>query len=176
MIVYIGIRDISDFNMIEIITTSFFVFSSIYGGPTAVITDNNSTSTDPIVQTKTEEKATVDIPTNKGLEAKVKSYFKDDPILADIARCESSFRQYDTDGNVLRGKVNKSDVGVMQINEYYHADKAKTLGLDLKTPEGNMAYAKYLYEHKGGQPWISSSSCWNTAIKTTSVEQVALAK
>ena len=162
--------------MIEIITTSFFVFSSIYGGPTAVITDNSSTSTDPMVSSRIEEKTTVEIPTNKGLEAKVKSYFKDDPILAEIARCESSFRQYGSNGDILRGQVNKGDVGLMQINEYYHADKAKTLGFDLETPIGNMAYAKYLYEHEGGQPWISSSNCWKTAIKSTLESQVALAK
>lgn len=162
--------------MIEIITTSFFVFSSIYGGPTAVITDNNSTSTDPMVSSRTEENTTVNIPTNKGLEAKVKAFFKDDPILAEISRCESDFRQYDKDGSILRGKVNKGDVGLMQINEYYHADKAKTLGLDLETPEGNMAYAKYLYEHEGGQPWKASSNCWNNANKLKTDTQVALAK
>jgi hypothetical protein len=162
--------------MIEIITTSFFVFSSIYGGPAAVITDNSSTSTDPMVSSRIEERATIDIPTNKGLEAKVKNYFKDNPILAEIARCESSFRQYDTNGEPLRGKVNKGDVGLMQINEYYHADKAETLGLDLETPIGNMEYAKYLYEHEGGQPWKASSNCWKTAIKSAPASQVALVK
>jgi hypothetical protein len=176
MIVYVGIRDISDFNMIEIITMSFFVFSSIYGGPTTAIADNVSTSTDKFVSARIEEQATTSIPTNKELESKVKTFFKDDPILAEIARCESSFRQYDANGDVLRGKVNKGDVGVMQINEYYHADKAGQLGLDLETPEGNMAYAKYLYEHEGGQPWKASSDCWRSAMKSAPAEQIALAK
>jgi len=49
----------------------------------------------------------------------------------------------------------------MQINEYYHTDKAKKLGLNLRTVEGNLAYAKYLYDKEGTQPWISSSKCWN---------------
>lgn len=161
MIVYLGIRDISDFNMIEIITTSLFVFSSIYGGAT-VDTNNLATSTKPETTSKIEEQATTSIPTKKELEQKAKVYFKDDPILVDIARCESRFRHLDENGDILRGKVNKSDLGLMQINEYYHADKAKELGLDLKTLEGNMAYAQYLYNHEGGQPWISSSKCWNT--------------
>ncbi len=162
--------------MIEIITTSFFIFTSIYGGPNAVIVDNVSTSTENFVSTRIEERVITSIPTNKELEKKVKSYFKDDPILAEIAGCESSFRQYDTNGDVLRGKVNKSDLGLMQINEYYHGDRANKLGLDLKTPEGNMAYAKYLYEREGSQPWMSSSKCWKSAMKSTPIEQVALAK
>jgi len=148
--------------MIELITTSAFVFSSIYGGPTiAAGNDTISTNTAPGVSVRVEEQATTSIPTRAELEKKAKAYFKDDPILVDIARCESHFRQLDRDGNILRGVVNKGDLGLMQINEYYHADKAKELGLDLKTIEGNMAYAKYLYDKEGAQPWISSSKCWN---------------
>ena len=162
--------------MIEIITTSFFIFTSIYGGPTTAIVDNVSTSSNKFVSTRIEEKVTTSIPTNKELEDKVKSYFKDDPILAEIARCESSFRQYDENGDVLRGKVNKSDLGLMQINEYYHGISAEKLGFDLETPEGNMAYAKYLYGREGGQPWKASSNCWKSAMKSTPREQIALAK
>ena len=87
-----------------------------------------------------------------------------DPLLAEIAGCESHFRQYDKDGSILRGKANNADVGLMQINEFYHSDKAKSLGIDIYTPEGNMAYAKYIYENQGGQPWKSSSACWNSGI------------
>lgn len=150
--------------MIELITTSVFVLSSIYGGgATTASTDMISTSSVPEASStaKIEEQASIKIPTKKELEQKARVYFKNDPILVDIARCESKFRQLDKNGDVLRGEVNKSDVGLMQINEYYHADRAKKLGLDLKTIEGNMAYAKYLYDREGGQPWISSSRCWN---------------
>lgn len=159
MLVYIGIRGNSDFNMIQIITTTFFVFSSIYGGPTAVVNEQ-STTTAPGV-TSIEEKTEIYIPSARELEQKAKNFFKDDPILVEIARCESSFRHLDTDGEVLRGKVNNGDVGLMQINEYYHGDTATKLGLDLETLEGNMAYAKYLFNKEGGQPWVASSKCWN---------------
>ena len=56
--------------------------------------------------------------------------------------------------------MNSADLGLMQINEKYHAQKASELGFDLKSPEGNMQYAKWLYNKEGGQPWIASSSCW----------------
>ena len=164
--------------MIELITTSMFVLSSIYGGPTitATGTDMVSTTSAPDVSARIEGQATTSIPTSKTLEREAKVYFKDDPILVDIAGCESKFRQLDSNGNILRGEINKGDIGIMQINEYYHADKAKTLGLDLKTAQGNMAYAKYLYDREGAQPWISSSKCWDQTANLKSGNQVAINK
>jgi hypothetical protein len=93
-------------------------------------------------------------------EKAVREYFKDESILIEVARCESTFAQFNKDGSVKRGKVNDQDVGVMQINEYYHAETAKKKGFDIYTLEGNMAYARNLYNREGAQPWISSSPCW----------------
>jgi hypothetical protein len=91
----------------------------------------------------------------------VQEYFADAPIMAKIAWCESTWRQFDSKGNPLRGIVNASDVGIMQINEYYHSATATKLGLDLHTLEGNMAYGRYLYETQGTAPWIHSKPCWS---------------
>lgn len=89
----------------------------------------------------------------------VSSYFADIPVMVDIAGCESKFRQFDKNGNVLRGDV-PQDVGVMQVNEYYHGKEAANLGIDLYTIEGNVEFARYLYEKEGTTPWLSSSKCW----------------
>lgn len=94
-------------------------------------------------------------------EDRVRAYYRDIPILAEISRCESHFRQTDKSGNILRGKVNSADIGVMQINEYYHLSDAKKLGLDLYSLEGNLEYAKHLYKKQGTQPWSASKACWN---------------
>jgi hypothetical protein len=83
------------------------------------------------------------------------------PVLKKICTCESGLTQYDKDGNVLRGMANKKDIGICQINEEYHNDKPKELGLDIHTMEGNVAFAKYLYETQGTSPWNASKSCWN---------------
>ena len=82
------------------------------------------------------------------------------PILADIAWCESRYRQFTPKGDILRGEVNSQDIGVMQINERYHLKTAQDLDLNLYSLEGNLAYAKYLYEKKGTAPWIHSKKCW----------------
>jgi len=101
-------------------------------------------------------------------EEYVRNYFSDIPIMVEIARCESRFRQYDSDGDVLRGEKNTSDRGVMQINEYFHNENSDKLGYDILTLEGNTAYARYLFEKYGVRPWISSSRCWG---KTTAYSE-----
>jgi hypothetical protein len=94
------------------------------------------------------------------VEDKVREFFYDIPELVYVAKCESQFRQHTPDGQVLRGRVNSLDVGVMQINEYYHKEESKKRGFDIYTLNGNMAYAKWLYEKEGLTPWLSSSPCW----------------
>ena len=94
------------------------------------------------------------------LEAVVRDYFSDTPVLAEIARCETRFRHYDRAGEVLRGAIDRNDVGIMQVNERYHLKRAETEGFDIYSLEGNLAYAKYLYHKEGSDPWVSSSACW----------------
>lgn len=91
----------------------------------------------------------------------VADYFADAPIMIAIAGCESHFKQYDANGAVHRGVQNNKDVGVMQINEYYHLKRSKELGIDIYTVQGNTEYARYLYEREGTTPWLSSSACWS---------------
>ncbi|MCB9805639.1 hypothetical protein H6775_00600 [Candidatus Nomurabacteria bacterium] len=135
------------------------------GTSTSVITDNV-----PVIEQIAERADSTEITETPNklnsepltTQEKVEEYFSDIPILADVAYCESRYRQYDANGNVLRGVVNKADVGVMQINEKYHAATAVKLGYDLYSLEGNMAYARYLYSKQGTKPWVHSSACWNT--------------
>ena len=97
---------------------------------------------------------------NEDIESKVRLFFADTPIMAEVIKCESRFRQFNADGTSFRGIVNNQDVGIAQVNEYYHAKRAKKLGYNIYTVEGNMAYAKLLYQEEGTDPWISSAPCW----------------
>ena len=88
------------------------------------------------------------------VESQVKAYFSDAPIMQKIAYCESRNRQFDKKtGSVLRGVVNAKDVGVFQINERYHLSDSKKMGISIHTIDGNMEYARHLYESQGTQPW-----------------------
>jgi hypothetical protein len=103
----------------------------------------------------------------------VEAYFADIPIMADIARCESHDRQFDMAGSVYRGEQNNKDVGVMQINEHYHLEEAQALGFDLYTLQGNLAYARFLYDREGTAPWSSSAYCWSGTKVSKSLASIA---
>ena len=77
-----------------------------------------------------------------------------------IARCESNFRQYNSDGEVLRGKQNSADAGVFQINEKYHLDRSQDLDLDIHQTQGNIEYAMWLMKKEGNRHWNWSKPCW----------------
>ena len=139
--------------MIEITTALVLLVSSIYSPASIAVAQDVANSEN------TQSKTAVENPVT--LESYVRAYFIETSILVEIARCESQFRQTDENGEVLRGKVNKSDVGIMQVNEFYHGEKAEDLGFDLRSIEGNLAYAKYLYEKEGTRPWNASKKCWN---------------
>ena len=96
----------------------------------------------------------------KNVEKFINDYFADIPVLAEIAKCESRYRQFNSKGDILKGRKNSYDRGVMQINVLYHADTAEDLGLNLNNLDDNVAYARYLYGKFGAKPWMSSSACW----------------
>lgn len=101
---------------------------------------------------------------SRGTEEIVRSYFRDIPILVEIARCESTFVHNLPNGQVLQGRVDSADTGVMQINRRYHEARASAMQLNLNDIYHNMAYARYLYETQGTQPWSASMPCWSKSL------------
>lgn len=99
----------------------------------------------------------------------VREYFKDIPTMIEIARCESKYRQFTDAGNPLIGGDGVT-VGVFQVHESIHSPVAARLGHDLRTIEGNMAYAQHLYELEGSSPWNSSKYCWEMPAKDAEVK------
>ena len=95
------------------------------------------------------------------VEQTVRAAYADVPVLIQIAKCESRFRQYDENGNLLYNEQGSSAVGVMQIMSSIHSDDARRLGFDIRTLEGNLGYARHLYEHQGTSPWNASAYCWS---------------
>lgn len=96
----------------------------------------------------------------RGLRDYVEEYFNDIPVMAKIAGCESKFRHFSKRGQVIRGEIVPEDVGVMQINETYHRNAAQKLGYDIYSVNGNLKYARYLFQKEGTTPWLSSVKCW----------------
>ena len=106
----------------------------------------------------------IQIPAAQTIQQYVENYFADAPVMIKIAQCESRFRQFAKDGSVLQNPKSTA-VGVFQIMSSIHKDLAdQKLGLNIDTLEGNVAYAKQLYQEKGTQPWVSSAPCWNKGV------------
>lgn len=131
--------------------------------------------------TTTSFAATATTTPTTSVEETVRTYFKDTPVMIEIARCESKFRQFTDSGVPLRSA---GMIGVFQFFESIHAPIAKAKGFDLATLDGNLGYAKYLYDTEGTTPWSGSTYCWQTvtpaktsfssADRVKMLEQIAL--
>lgn len=78
-----------------------------------------------------------------------------------IAECESNTRQfYASSTKTVRSPT--SDSGLFQINDIW-IPEAERLGIDIHTPEGNIAMAKHIREVQGLQAW----SCYKKVARVS---------
>lgn len=119
----------------------------------------------PKLKAKGEPICTDDCPlievASSTVEKEVRAFYADTPVLVDIARCESSFKHFDEAGNVLMNKHGSSATGVMQIMASVHEKEAAKHGWSIRDLNGNLQYARYLYEREGTKPWNESITCWS---------------
>lgn len=98
----------------------------------------------------TEEKPTT-------TEDRIRAAFPEAPeAMVEIARCESRLRQFKEDGTPLVSET--SDVGLFQINQV-HWEDARKLGIDIYSEEGNIAFARLLFDANGFGDWFMSNHC-----------------
>lgn len=90
---------------------------------------------------------------NAGVEAAVRAAFADAPEMIAVAKCESRYRQFASEGVPLRGGSGKGYIGIFQIGERLHAAPAKAAGYDIYAIDGNIGYARKMYEKSGSVPW-----------------------
>ena len=140
-------------SILQIGLAALIAASLIYVPASARIT------TEPPEVTYTVRQAPITATTT--VRERVEKEFADAPIMIRIAECEGQMRQFNEDGSLRRGQINPHDIGVFQINEIYHAAFATTVSMNIYTLEGNIAYARYLYESQGVAPWSWSSECWD---------------
>src|SRR5262245_53051378 len=119
------------------IATGFFTLYSAFLAPSMSAAQSTSPEVIP-TEAEIEKVEMLDPSNREEVEKYVRDYFSDIPILAEVARCESTFRHETLSGDVIRGLVNPKDVGLMQINEHYHAKSSKALGYDIHSIDGNL--------------------------------------
>jgi soluble lytic murein transglycosylase-like protein len=79
-------------------------------------------------------------------------------ILA-VLKCESGFNSKALGLNKKNGKVWSKDVGLMQINNVFHEDKAEAMGLDIYNPLDNLLYGISLIKKNGVADYKASLKC-----------------
>lgn len=77
-----------------------------------------------------------------------------------IAQCESGMEQF-KNGRLLRDYKTGDHVGIYQISESVWSAKAKSLGFDIRTAQGNISMALWIYNRYGTSPWLASEGCWS---------------
>ncbi len=83
-------------------------------------------------------------------------------ILHKICMAESGCKQFAATGlPIMHANTNGSvDIGKFQINSKAWGQKAKELGYDLLTEEGNEAMAMWILNNRGTSDWYSSEHGW----------------
>ncbi len=105
---------------------------------------------------------------NLGIRPYVIEFFTDNDAeeMIPIIDCESEFKHFNTDGEVLKNRQGSSATGIAQILTSKHPDP-KALAkynrmhntdlivedFDIKTLQGNLGYALLLYEIRGTRDW-----------------------
>jgi len=137
-----------------------------YGNISTVVAIEETTTTASVKLASaapvTSSVAVATVPRSE-IEALVREYFSDAPVMVQIARCESGFRQFNGNGVVLKNPTSSAK-GIFQIMESLHTRTAANLGHDILTIEGNLGYARHLYEKEGTRPWNASKHCWGNTL------------
>ncbi len=96
------------------------------------------------------------------VEKRVREYFADIPVMIGMCGCESEFRQYREDGTLLvsrwinpeTNKRGSTASGVCQITyKNHYKNWTKSPKTDITTLEGNLTYARWLYQQNGTSDW-----------------------
>jgi hypothetical protein len=98
-------------------------------------------------------------PQPQSVEEKIEQAFGEHAdVMKRIALCESGMKQHWDNGEPIISPTR--DGGIFQINFSAHLETTKKMGLDvINSEDDNIAYAKYLFEQSGTQPWYMSRKC-----------------
>lgn len=106
----------------------------------------------PEIETKEVVVEVVSETEQQKVERLIREEFVDAPIMVEVARCESRFKN-------VPGELS-DDFGPFQINQV-HLPELKTLGLDRSKIEDNIRFARILYNRNGLKDWENSRHCWS---------------
>lgn len=83
-------------------------------------------------------------------------YGLNENLVRRIIQCESGFVKDAIGTKAVVGK----DIGLFQLNTYYHKNTMLSRGMDIYDPKDNLEYGFMLLNKEGVKPWEASSKCW----------------
>lgn len=84
-------------------------------------------------------------------------YNQDETIARKIIGCESNT----SNNSVNLSSVVGIDYGYFQLNSYFHEQRMREMGWNIRMPWDNLEYGFYLMSKEGTKPWIWSKPCWS---------------
>lgn len=94
------------------------------------------------------------------IDALAPSYGLSASLVKKISQCEDQGDPYSTHANKHGDVVWSTDIGPLQINDYYHKAEMKKLGLNINKPIDNLKFGLSMMETEGTVPWKWSEPCW----------------
>ncbi len=89
----------------------------------------------------------------EGIKQKIRETFPEESeTMVRIAKCESNFN--------YKVVSPTNDHGLLQINQAAHGKRLAELNINALTVEGNLKYARMLYDESGTNSWYMSKECW----------------
>ena len=92
-------------------------------------------------------------------------YSVDKNLVMSIIKCESQFNGNAVNHNKLdNGTIWSTDKGLWQINDYFHKETMKKLGLDIDNQWDSLEYGFILLKSQGTSVWGASKKCWSNKL------------
>lgn len=85
-------------------------------------------------------------------------YDQNESLVRRIINCEGGMYGVT---HINNDRWHSKDLGLLQVNEHYHADDMKKIGLDIYNQYDSLEYGFILLHDQGLAPWSASKSCWS---------------
>lgn len=98
---------------------------------------------------------------NHQIDIQAPKYGLSPSLVKKISLCEDKGNPYSTHANKHGTTTWSTDIGPLQINDYYHESEMKAEGLNISKPLDNLKFGLEMMSKQGTTPWNWSKYCWN---------------
>lgn len=97
---------------------------------------------------------------NNAIDTLAPKYGLSAALVKKISLCEDTGNPYSTHANKHGTTTWSTDIGPLQINDYYNESAMEKQGLDISKPLDNLQFGLQMMSKQGTNPWKASEKCW----------------